>query len=178
MADAEVLVSGEAELSEADLAAVMPHLPELERRWLVTLSMFASVPVVVLMNRGPVVVILMPMTLGVALFVYFQLGLRQRWPKRALGDLGAGATTFRFDDFGFSASSSLRRAALQQAFWLEGRDRGPRSLGLRRGSASSRVTSTVVPGDVAERQLVSNQSLLVSAAATDRRWWRDQLGAP
>lgn len=122
MEDEELALSGEVELSEADLAAVMPYLPELKARWLIPLAMFAVVPAAVVMNRGLQPTLLLPMTLGAAALVYFQISLRKRWPKRALGDLGAGVTRFRFDDFGFSASSSLRQHRLAWsalARWVE-----------------------------------------------------------
>ena len=112
MADEDAVVSADVELTEADFVGLMPHLPEFGRPWLLPLSMFLVVPVSVLVNHGPAMALLLPMTLGVSAFAYFMYALRRRWPKRALADLGPGLTSFRFDDFGFSASSSLRQHRL------------------------------------------------------------------
>lgn len=112
MADEDVVVSTDVELTEADFVALVPHLPEFGRRSLLPLAILLLVPASVLVNQGPAVALLLPMILGVAAYAYFVLALRRRWPKRALADLGPGLTSFRFDDFGFSASSSLRQHRL------------------------------------------------------------------
>jgi len=111
MAEAELVVSGEAALTEADLAAAMPYLPEFGRRWLAPVLVLSILPFVALWNHVDRLTLL-TVSFCAAMFVVFQLMLRRRWPKRALGDLGAGPTRFSFDDFGFSASSSLRQHRL------------------------------------------------------------------
>lgn len=116
MVDAEPAVEGEIELAEADLAAVMPHLPELKRSWALPILTVCWVPVALLMRRDTNFVGLLPVILPAlfvgAVFGYFQLALRKKWPKLALTNLGGGRTTFRFDDFGFSSSSSSRQHRL------------------------------------------------------------------
>jgi len=111
MAEAELVVSGEVVLSEADLAAAMRHLPEFGRRWLAFVVALLVMPFVALSSHLDQFT-LVPVLACAVLFLVFQQRLRRQWPKRALGDLGAGPTTFRFDDFGFSASSSLRQHRL------------------------------------------------------------------
>ena len=106
----ELVITGQLELTEADLARLAPHLPEFKRRWLPLLMFVVVTPVVVFVNHSWLTVL--PMLFGGLLFGYFQLLASKKWPKRALADLGAGTTTFRFDDYGMTVSSSLREHRL------------------------------------------------------------------
>ncbi len=115
MAAEELVVEGELDLTEADLAAVTRHLPEFKRRLWLPLLMLGFMLVFLVTNERPRWFSVLPVLFALLLVLHFQRRAIRSWPRRALADLGEGRTRFRFDDFGFSASSSLRQHRLAWA---------------------------------------------------------------
>src|SRR6185369_12955584 len=83
--------------------------PELGRRWLVALLVAAYAIVNLLFMRGAGRATLAPALMFGVAFLSIQTWQRRRWPKAALAQLGAGATQFRFEDYGLTVNSSLRQ---------------------------------------------------------------------
>ncbi|HYP87418.1 MAG TPA: YcxB family protein, partial [Polyangiaceae bacterium] len=104
-------IRGELDLIEADLVRAAENLPEFKRRWLLPLAGFGVVSFTVLLNRALGVSWrpLLPIALMGAFFCYFQHSIAKKWPARALAELGAGKTKFRFDGQGVSVESPLRQ---------------------------------------------------------------------
>lgn len=111
-------IVGEADVTEADLLQVAKALPGSKRPWLVpAIIAVGMVPLLVLNGpdwRARTLTVLLPAAFVIIMTVYFQRGIGRAWAKQALTNIG-GSTTFRFDDYGFAAESSLRQHRLAWA---------------------------------------------------------------
>lgn len=105
-------------MTEADLVQVVTQLRGSKRPWLVLVMLAAAVLPLVILNwgnwRGLTLTVLLPMAFVIVMTLYFQRGVGRAWAKQALTNIG-GPTSFRFDDYGFTAESTLRQHRLAWA---------------------------------------------------------------
>lgn len=128
----DAILTGQAELVEADFVAVRAAIPGLTQGarllavWGIALAAFVSCWFFLSGNLEPsqLLPIVLPAVFVVVLALSFRRGLGRAWIKQAVADQG-GPTEFRFDDFGFKVDSALRRHELAWASlarWVETRD--------------------------------------------------------
>lgn len=127
--EGEEVVTGRAELVEADFAAAATRLPQFRRGltqlWLWPLLVIAFMSIHRFLNQGDSSLELLPLTLpvvfAIALALVFRRLTHRAWIKQAQANQGGNAE-FRFDDFGFGLESPLRQHRLawaSLAHWVE-----------------------------------------------------------
>lgn len=120
----ELLVAGEAQLSEGDFREAWGAVPAFRRlrAYAMALPIFcaALLLVSVLSNEhegqaAAQLAQILPILLIPTMSVAFLLTARRSWAKRAISDLGTGRVTFRFNAHGLEVESELRQHRLAWA---------------------------------------------------------------